>query len=318
MPQASNYNGRAFEYITLHTFQEEIQKKCAVIIDESEGYNAARKAWEVISPQTRISLKNSAVVAVNIVLELEPLILKDKKHTLSLRIQTDASGKEGDVRDLIIERPKLQWEIGLSLKHNHKAVKHSRLAKTLDFGKSWYNIPCSNEYWAAVKPVFDRLELEKGKRTKWREILNKADTVYLPLLDAFTQEIQRASTKKPRKMPELLTLYLLGIYDYYKVQTKDSRKLVNLKAFNLHGTLGLVDLTTKQSKIKVLSLPNRIIHVGMKPNSKTTVEMCLNNGWSFSFRLHSASTQVEPSLKFDINLIGHPNETLSITRTWLD
>ena len=49
---------------------------------------------------------------------------------LTLFLQPDSKGEEGDVRDLIVVRSNIQWEIGLSLKHNHFAVKHSRLART--------------------------------------------------------------------------------------------------------------------------------------------------------------------------------------------
>ena len=43
-----------------------------------------------------------------------------------------------------------------------------------------------------------------------------------------------------------------------------------------------------------------------KPGSTNTVEMFLDNGWQLSFRIHSASTKVEPSLKFDVQFIGMP------------
>ncbi len=34
--------------------------------------------------------------------------------------------------------------------------------------------------------------------------------------------------------------------------------------------------------------------------------MTFDQGWQLSFRIHNASTMVEPSLKFDINIIGLP------------
>ncbi len=34
--------------------------------------------------------------------------------------------------------------------------------------------------------------------------------------------------------------------------------------------------------------------------------MVLDEGWQISFRIHNASTLIEPSLKFDIQLIGNP------------
>ena len=82
------------------------------------------------------------------------------------RFQKDESGETGDVRDIVIRRDDIEWEVGLSIKHNHAAVKHSRLSHVLDFGNEWYGIPCSNKYWNDVKPIFDMLEREKKLRYK--------------------------------------------------------------------------------------------------------------------------------------------------------
>lgn len=71
------------------------------------------------------------------------MILDDGLDELELKIQSDDKGKEGNVRDVLIIRRGIEWEIGLSVKHNHFAVKHSRLSKNLDFGKKWYGIEYS-------------------------------------------------------------------------------------------------------------------------------------------------------------------------------
>lgn len=316
MPISSNHNGRAFEFITLKQFEREISKFRSVLIDEGGGYAASAKSSEKITKELRLKLEKSAEIAVEIVLSLEPLILIQSTDMIVLKILTDEAGKQGDVRDIVIEQPDIEWVIGLSLKHNHKAVKHSRLSKGLDFGKMWYKIPCSQNYWNNIKPVFDKLEILAHKKTEWKSIKDKGDIVYLPLLNAFMDEIMRAKARHPKKVARFMTLYLLGIHDYYKVQTIDAKRIVNLKAFNLHGTLGIYDVENKQSKIQILPLPDRIIHLGIKPGSKTTVEMCLNHGWSFAFRIHNASSKVESSLKFDVSLIGHPNEIVNITKCW--
>ena len=80
---------------------------------------------------------------------------------LHLEFQKDDAGTKGDVRDIVIKRNSIAWEVGLSIKHNHEAVKHSRLSHALDFGKEWFNIPCSEAYWTAINPIFDRLKAEK-------------------------------------------------------------------------------------------------------------------------------------------------------------
>lgn len=74
---------------------------------------------------------------------MEPRIVEDGDDVLELLIQQDSHGKEGDVRDILIVRRNITWKIGLSLKHNHFAVKHSRLSKNLDFGQSWFGMPAT-------------------------------------------------------------------------------------------------------------------------------------------------------------------------------
>lgn len=85
------------------------------------------------------------MAGANTIFYLESLILDDGDDELELKIQSDGKGKEGDVdvRDVLIIRRGIEWEIGLSVKHNHFAVKYSRMSKNLDFGSKWYGIECS-------------------------------------------------------------------------------------------------------------------------------------------------------------------------------
>ena len=79
---------------------------------------------------------------------------------------------------------------------------HSRLSHKLDFGKEWFEMPCSDEYWSAVEPIFDLLKEEKANGTKWSEIEDKNQKVYIPLLQAFIDEVNRAN-KKDNTMPRI-------------------------------------------------------------------------------------------------------------------
>ena len=69
-------------------------------------------------------------------------------------------------------------------------------------------------------------------------------------------------------------------------------------------------------KLPTSTLPTRIVSLEYKPGSKNTLELYLNGGWQFSFRIHSASTKVESSLKFDIQIIGMPTTIISIDCRW--
>jgi len=105
---------------------------------------------------------------------------------------------------------------------------------------------------------------------------------------------------------EKLIEYLIGNQDFYKV-IKGSNK-VEIQAYNLHGTLNLPFENVKpKAKVPKLKLPSRLIEVVYQENSKTTLLVTLNEGWQISFRIHNASSRIEPSLKFDINLVSAPH-----------
>ena len=134
MSSKSNDQGRAYEFVCLLTLEEKIKKLRPVNIIKNSSYSAAERAWCTLSNEMQETYKASSYVAVAKIFELEPRIVENNNDILELLIQTDAKGKKGDVRDILIIRHNIQWEIGLSLKHNHFAVKHSRLSQKLDFG----------------------------------------------------------------------------------------------------------------------------------------------------------------------------------------
>lgn len=57
----------------------------------------------------------------------------------------------------------------------------------------------------------------------------------------------------------------------------------------------------------------QLIH---KPNSDNTIQIVCNEGWELSMRIHSASLKVEPSLKFDVNLISLPSSIYAQSEPW--
>lgn len=190
------------------------------------------------------------------------------------------------------------------------------MAKGLDFGKKWFNVECSNKYWEDIKPIFDYLQEQKNINKKWNELLSKNTIVYLPLLKAFMDEIHRSSilySNIPKKMVE----YLLGEFDFYKVISIDRKRLTQIQTYNLHGNLNKQTKIVKPKiHVPITNLPTRIVNLTLKPNSTNTVELYMDNGWQFSFRIHNASTKVETSLKFDIQIVGMPTTIISIDCLW--
>ena len=316
MSNQSNDKGRAYEYICLQTLFREINDIRPAEIIENSSFYAAFRAWQTIDVTTRGTLRISAKAAVSTLFDMEPMIVEDDDDCVELYIQPDTQGEVGDVRDIIIVRKDIRWEIGLSIKHNHFAVKHSRLGKSLDFGDRWFGVPCSQDYWDEIRPIFTYIDQEKRANKKWSELLSKAEDVYIPLLNAFVNEINKADAENegiPRKMVE----YLLGEFDFYKVISIDNKNVTQIQTYNLRGTLNQAS-KREQPKIivPVSSLPTRIVSLAFKPGSDNTVELYMYGGWQFSFRIHNASTYVESSLKFDIQIIGMPASIISINCSW--
>lgn len=212
------------------------------------------------------------------------------------------------MRDVILIRSLQKWEIGVSAKNNHRAVKHSRLSQLIDFGDKWLGVPCSKAYFEEINPIFDMLNeiRNKDKSTKWTSIKNMHQVVYIPILNAFKKELLRLDKESPNIVAENLVQYLIGNKDFYKVIK--GKKQVEIQAYNLHGSLNLPFENIKpKARIPKLKLPSRLIEVVYQENSTTTLLVSLNEGWQISFRIHNASSRVEPSLKFDINLVSAPH-----------
>ena len=87
--------------------------------------------------------------------------------------------------------------------------------------------------------------------------------------------------------------------------------------FNLYGTLNLSSNSqTPRINVPPIELPDRIIELAFKEGSKTTIVLTMNKGWSISMRLHSASSRVEMSLKFDIQLQSKPEDIFYLDVVW--
>ena len=171
-------------------------------------------------------------------------------------------------------------------------------------------------------PLFTRLarirddSREEGAPALWRDMPDKAKTFYIPILNAFVDELQRQN-KLYNDIPERLVRYLLGRFDFYKVITDDARRFTLIEAINLAGTLGQGSKQKNAlAKIPVMRMPTQFFHIGFKPGSDNTIIVVCDQGWTISMRLHNASSKVEPSLKFDVQLISLPESIYAETQPW--
>ncbi len=79
--------------------------------------------------------------------------------------------------------------------------------------------------------------MKKAKGSKWRDLPSKEDDVYLPLLNAFKDEIDRQNNVYGKDIPKLMVEYLLGEFDFYKVIGIDGKQMTQVQSYNLRGTL---------------------------------------------------------------------------------
>jgi hypothetical protein len=307
--------GKAFEYALLFQSNKKLSiiNKIAIVKDSS--YKIAESSYNSFGEKEKVKYSKAAEAAIDHLIILEPTLYnpKNSKDILTLQIVSDSFGQKGDVRDVLFIRSLSGWEIGVSAKNNHKAVKHSRLSDSIDFGKTWLNINCSPNYFKKINPLFE--ELRTLKEFRWNQLESKSQRFYKPLLEAFRNELLAIDKANPGKVSSSLIKYLIGNKDFYKVIKRN--KVTEILGFNLNGTLNMKSDKIKPGiKVPLLKLPKRIVEFDFKPISMDTLLLVCDEGWQISFRIHNASTMIEPSLKFDINLVGHPQSLYSNHLRW--
>jgi hypothetical protein len=303
--------GKAFEYSILKEFKEKLNKITNVEVVQNNALKIAKDCFNEFEKQEQGQYLLTASFAVNFLMDIEPRLSNDlgKKDILQLEILNDYQSQLGDVRDVLVIRVLQKWEIGISVKNNHKAVKRSRLSNDIDFGEKWLGVKCSQSYFDEIDLIFTPLKEIKIKSQsiqKWSTLESKEDKVYVPILNAFKKELKRIYQANPKEIASRLIEYLVGNKDFYKVIKSNNE--VEIQAYNLYGTLNIPfqDIEPK-FKTPQINLPDKIIGIAFKGNSKTTLIVEFNNDWKLSFRIHNASLRIEPSLKFDINLLKTPN-----------
>ena len=304
--------GKAFEYACITALYEHHSPHQEVLVVRNEPYETAKRFFDT-AVEKQADLVDGARAAVRVLNRLEPrLTYPNNAVPLILSLQTDAAGMAGDVRDVLCIRKGNDWEIGLSCKHNHEDVKHSRLSNTIDFGKKWLGVPCSSTYFEEIKPVFDnlaelrRIGRERNNPIKFEDFEDVEDRFYVPVLNAFIKELRRIADENDG-IPAKMVKYLIGEYDFYKVITDDQHRLTKVQAVNINGTLNKPSEGHRSiTPVPLIKLPTEFFVIRWVAGSKNTIEVVCNNSWTFKMRIHSAKKTVEPSLKFAVGLTGTP------------
>ncbi len=280
-------SGKAFEY----AIAQAISRETGAEFVKNDAMESTSGAYYKMR-QTPSSLIDKAATKAVLFLIQHDTNLKQAK---SVVLQPDRAGRSGDVRDVVIAVK--NGELGISAKSNHAGVKHSRLSGAIDFGKEWAGHPVSPSYFKSVRPIFDSLRALRREKKLFRDVPNKGAVIYLPVLTAFEDEFKRLCLEFRGRFISRMFAYLLGKHDFYKVIKQDTDKIVTIQSMNMGGTLGWG---------RKWKIPNEIDTIRRKPKSNNTLLVSFTGGWLLSFRLHNASSRVEPSLKFDIQFIGMP------------
>ncbi len=318
-------NGKAFEYACIFNLNKIINKYPQITskIIKDNQYNICKKHFKSLSKNHKeVLIKGGFKLAEKLVM-LEPrLIFSSKGMTdnIELTIQSDEKGKKGDVRDIIAIRIKAKagWEIGISCKHGHKALKHQRISPHIDIGKEWLLFPCDKQYKQDIKAVFDLVKSYKNEGKKeWSEIINKDKEIYEPTIKAVKSFLERFYKKHGKILCENLLTYIIGKEDFYKVIIQYKKRNLLLQGFNFNNTLNKkADNNQPYQKIPKLHKPSKFYSIGFKKDSKNTLLLVMDEGWQISMRIHNARTDIENSLKIDAQLIGNPsnlfNETINL------
>ena len=278
-------SGKAWEYGLARAFADLLN----IPLTLNDPRKCGQEAYEYMLATDQHNIKLAAGEAALFLQTNDKRLLHDNPQ--SIDIQSDMKGVHGDVRDIIIKTT--TSEIGISAKHRHKDLKHPRLSSTIDWPYQWTEDYATNEYWNDINPLFHRIVISDVE--KWRELPDKINDFYLPLLQAFMRELERQYKNRGDDVARNFMRYMIGRYDFYKVMKENGN--VSMQSFNMSGTLGWG---------RRVSLPSEIISIRLRPHNQTTVIITFNRGWALSMRIHNAETRLTPSVKFAVGLEGQP------------
>ncbi|MCY4353117.1 MAG: HaeIII family restriction endonuclease [Gemmatimonadetes bacterium] len=285
-------HGKAFEYCVAVELAQAAQAE----LDDTEAVANCRKHYDSLAESSKSEdiQARMQLAARGGAKFLQKHEHRNMKKANLVKIQPDAAGKKGDVRDILLCHEQTIL-FGISAKHKHHGVKHSRLSATNDFGQKWSGFAVSDKYWSDVRKIFGtlkQLKKESNNTALFKEIENVKQTVYLPIIIAFEDELKRLIENHGKQFSRNMFHYLIGKNDFYKL-VQINKRAGSITSFNLNGSLAWG---------KKWSMPMGIENI--KRNGFNKLIVTFDGGWTLSFRLHSGDGPVVPTLKFDVNFIG--------------
>lgn len=301
--------GEAYRHAWIKTLYKALEETSMAKVVKNKVSTRCKIAWDDIDEKKQYTYLKSADAAVKTILALEPR-MKSKEDELFIGLPDDVINSSGDENDIVLTKNDPSWKIGINFNRKRHSIMHFRLGSKNDFSKEWFGRECSGEYRRAVRPIFELLEIEKRKGTKWDELLEKHNMIYVPLLQAFVEEIKRnyeIDNAVPRKILE----YLTGNEEKYKSISRDERAITLVNSYKGDAQNAFFATTIPADK-----LPTQLIEISFNAKRDNMVKMYFDKGWILSFRIHNASTMVEPSLKIDAQYESIPVDVVNTEFFW--
>ncbi len=292
-------NGKAYEYAVAKAISD---RSGCVITSSPESEHAERCFFALRSEHSDAYIK-TAHQAASVIANRESLSAQSKG---TIRIQPDSAGKLGDVRDIVISTA--DRVIGISCKTNHADLKHSRLSQRLNFVKEWGidEQGCASGYFNEIGPIFrmlNDLRTQSERKALWANLSDIPGNVYWPVLEAWKRELIRSLGNEPEHAQRCKSFarYLFGNRDFYKVIGRHTNELsVSVQGFNFDGTLN----------VPKTQLPSKLVGIDRLNGGQYSLTVRMDKGFTFNFRIHNASSKVEPSLKFAVKAVSLPPESI--------
>ncbi len=287
MSKRQTTNGRGLE----HAFGLAV-KRCLGIEVIGDVKALRKSAYAYLDPGLQEVFSKDAVSLLGHILQLEGI--PQGERGWSARFLDDSCARQGDVRDIVISKG--DREVGISCKSNHKAFKHSRISPKSSLRVAWRLSPFSASdlrYVRELGRLFDDLEAQPFDR--WPDLSARRKQVFCDAcIVAFTREIRHLVNEEGEsKISRGLVAYFLGSKGYYKCVVSERGSFLQAFCFG-------------RSAVARISLPKRLVALDFPPGRHGVLHMHFDRGFSFSLRLHNASSDYERSLKFDIQALALP------------
>lgn len=299
MSATQGMNGHAFEWAVA----EALSLHVGCPITDSDDAERCKTAWSSpqIEDKARLAWIASAQKSVAHICELEASALsRDVGWEVSLI--PDSAGQKGDVRDVVLRSARGR-EIGISAKTHHEAFKSPRISSKRDFVQSWgIGEAWTQQYREEAEAIVARWDEYREAGFRWVDFTDddKASFAYWPFLDAFEDELRRQFKLNPDTLVGNLFDFIVGKKDFYKVVNVPLSQKYGGKAvvygYNMNETLSLPP-TEK---------PSKLIGIDKVNGGRFTKNIRMNKGFTFNFRIHTASSDMSSSLKFDVTAISLP------------